>query len=168
MHIAGAGGGERVQFTHDGHSLNPVWGRTAIAFDHERLHANAAPAYEVWEMNAAGGERRQVTHLRFGPLLNGLVPIAFSADGSRLLAELEGQDTSQAWLVSPASDRAWPLQIGRRSVSASAIAHDGVHGLVDLGGFLNTPSQGAVASLPILGAAPRVLVAHGSEPSWNS
>jgi hypothetical protein len=40
--------------------------------------------------------------------------------------------------------------------------------LVDLGGFLNTPSQGAVASLPILGGSPRVLVARSSEPSWNS
>ena len=39
---------------------------------------------------------RKLTHVRVGPLVQGLVPLAFSADGARLLAEFEGEDTSEA------------------------------------------------------------------------
>lgn len=164
VHLIGADGSRTVQITHDGRSLNPVWGRRGIAFDHERLRANAEPAYQVWMMASDGSARRPLTALAIAPLREGLVPIGFSDDGMRLLAEYEGQDTSEGWLLTLASGRSIPLGAG---VAGAALSHDHATALVDRGGFLNPPDQGVVESLPLAGGPPRVLAAHGSEPSWN-
>jgi hypothetical protein len=108
-----------------------------------------------------------VTHLPIPPLLEGLVPIGFSSDGARLLAQYEGQDTSEAWVITPATGGARRLAIAWRAVTGAAISRDGTEALVDLGGYLNPPDAGAVESLPLAGGDPRVLIAHGSQPSWN-
>jgi hypothetical protein len=167
IHLAGADGTKYAQVTHDGRSLNPVWGPTAIAFDHERLRSGAEPVYQVWLMAPGGARRTEVTRLRVPPALDGLVPLGFSSDGARLLAEYEGQDTSQAWTITIRTDRASRLALAGHTVSAAAISRDGALLLVDEGGFLNPPSAGIVESLPFAGGRPRVLVLHASDPTWN-
>lgn len=167
VRVAGADGrGERL-LTHDGASLNPVWGSTGIAFDEQLLRSRAAPAYQVWTMRADGTGRRRLTDVRVPPLLDGLVPLGFSGDGTRLLAEYEGQDTSQAWAIEVSSGRARELRIGGHAVAGGAISRDGRTVLVDHGGFLNLPGEGVVESIAFTGGAPRVLVAHGAQPSWS-
>ncbi len=165
VHVIAADGSNGVQITHDGHSLHPVWGRLGIAYDRERLRVNAEPAFQIWLMASDGSAPRRVTSLAIPPLRDGLVPIGFSDEGDLLLAEYEGQDTSQPWLVTVSDGRAAPLGAG---VSAGALSRDGASALVDRGGFLNPPDQGVVESLPVAGGQPRVLAAHGSEPSWNA
>jgi hypothetical protein len=167
VHVVHADGSASVQITHDGRSLNPVWSGGGIAFDRERIRIRAEPEYQVWVMSPQGAGRRQVTHLPIPPLLEGLVPIGFSSDGARLLAQYQGQDTSQAWVITPATGVARRLAIGGRAVTGAAISRDGTEALVDLGGYLNPPDAGAVESLPLAGGDPRVLIAHGSQPSWN-
>lgn len=165
IHVVGADGSGAKQITHDGRSLNPVWGPRGIAFDHERLRAQEEPAYQVWITAGDGRERRQLTHLRIPPLREGLVPIAFSGTGALLLTEYVGEDTSQAWLLRMSSSRAAALGA---NVVAAGLSHDGRDALVDRGGFLQVPNRGVVESLPVAGGRPRVLVAHGSEASWNA
>jgi hypothetical protein len=165
VHVVGATGSGAAQITEDGRSLNPVWGRAGIAFDHERLRADAEPAYQVWLMRSDGSARRRLTSLAIPPLREGLVPVGFSDRGSRLLAEYEGQNTGEAWVLTLSSGRATPLG---SELSAGALSHDGASVLVDRGGFLNPPDHGIVESLPVAGGPPRVLAAHGSEPSWNA
>jgi hypothetical protein len=160
-------GTRRVQITHDGRSLNPVWGTAAIAFDRERLRSRAAPAYQVWLMNADATHPRALTHQPVPPLFNGLVPIGFSDPGTRLLAEYEGQNTNQAWAISVPTGVLRKLAVNGQPLAAGTISRGGDAALVDLGGFLNAPDQGSVISFPLGGGRPRVLVTHGSEPSWN-
>jgi hypothetical protein len=167
IHVIGADGSGAAQLTRDGRSLNPVWGNGVIAFDRERLGPSAAPAYQLWLMAPTGGQLRQLTDAPVPPLQDGLVPIAISPDGGSLLAEYEGEDTSQAWLVNVAARRARELRIRARTVTGWALSRDGRTALVDLGGFLDAPDAGAVEELPLGGGKPRVLVAHGSDPSWN-
>ncbi len=167
IHIATASGTDRTQITHDGRSLNPVWGPDGIAFDHERLRRSAAPAYEIFSMKANGSARRALTDLAPSALMDGLVPLAFSADGTRLLAEYEGQDTSQAWTITIASQLARELLLGGHSVAGAGISRDGGTVLVDRGGFLYPPGHGVVQSLSFTGGRARVLIAHGSQPSWT-
>lgn len=170
VHIIGAHGSTPTQITHDGRSLNPVWGPRGIAFDHKRLRPDAEPAFQLWLMAGDGGARRPLTALAIGPLREGLVPIGFSDDRSRLLAEYEGQDTSEAWLVRLPSGHAAPLGA---ELAGAALSRDHASVLLDRGGFLNPPSTGVVESLPLAGGPggrrerARILVAHGSEPSWN-
>ncbi len=167
VHIAAADGSGSHQISHGGRSLNPVWGRHGIAFDRERLRRGGAPAYQVWLMQPDGSGAKVLTHEPAGPLLDGLVPLAFSADGTRLLAEYVGADTSQAWTIDLANGSSHKLIISRHSVTAGAISRDGRRLLVDLGGFLNPPDAGVVESIPFGGGRATVLVTHGSAPSWN-
>ncbi len=166
LHVASASGGSRRTLTHDGRSLNPVWGLRGIAYDHERLRALGEPAFQVWLMRA-DGRRIALTHRAVPVLLNGLVPLAFSGGGKRLLAEYEGQDTSEAWTISLPNRQVREIRIRRDSVTGSAISRDGNNVLVDRGGFLSPPDSGTVEAVPFSGGHARVLVRHAAEPSWN-
>jgi hypothetical protein len=165
VYEVGADGFGEVRLTRDGRSLNPVWGPGGIAFDHERLRSSAEPAYQVWAMTSDGRARRPVTSLRIPALREGLVPIAFAGGGGLLLAEYVGQDTSQAWLVRISSGHASALGAG---LVGAGVSRDGTHALVVRGGFLNPPNHGVVETVPLTGGRTRMLIAHGSEPSWNA
>jgi|GEM_PF-990589 len=153
------------RLTHDGRSLNPVWGRQGIVFDRERLRGDEAPAYQLFLLR--GGETTQITDLHPSALLSGLVPLAVSADGAHLVASYVGQDTSQAWAVDVTSHEARRLTEGRAPVTGWGISADGERALVEIGGFLAAPSRGRIAALPFAGGPARVLIRHGGSPSWN-
>jgi hypothetical protein len=153
------------QLTHDGRSLNPVWGRQGIVFDRERLRGGDAPEYQLLLLQ--GGETTQITDLHPSALLSGLVPLAVSADGEHLVASYVGEDTSQAWAVDLIGHEARRLTQGRASVVAGGISADGESALVEIGGFLAPPSRGRIATLPFGGGRARVLIRRGGSPSWN-
>ena len=122
-----------------------MWGPTQIAFDREQLRGGeAAPAYQIWLMNPNGSGRKQVTHTKVPTLLEGLVPMQFSADGERLLTQLVGQDTSETWTIEVASAKVRQLTVRGVSVTAGGLSQDGTTVLVDYNGFLNPPSAGTV------------------------
>jgi WD40 repeat protein len=154
------------RITGDGHSLFPVWGPTYIAYDRERSR-HLSPEYQIWLATPAGVRVRKLTHISVGALLQGLVPLAFSANGSRLLAELEGEDTSNAYAVTVASGRARAVTVHRQTVQAAGISSDGSTLLVDAGSFEQPASSGRIVIVPFGGGPAKVLVAHGSEGSWN-
>jgi hypothetical protein len=155
------------RLTSDGRSLNPVWGPRYIAYDHERLRRNYAPRYDIWLRSPSSSAARRLTNVPANKLVVGLVPVAFSASGSRLLSEFEGQDTSNAWTVRVSSGRARPITFRNQSVVGAGISSDGGTLLVDLGSFEAPPSSGRVASIPFAGGRPTMLVAHGAQASWN-
>jgi hypothetical protein len=163
-----ATGADSRQLTHDGLSLNPVWGPRSIAFDRATPRGKAeAPAYQVWLMRSDGSRVRQVTHLKVDPLVEGLVPLAFSANGNRLLTRFEGQDTSETWTIQLPSGRARQLTIGGQSIQAGGISRNGRTVLVDFGGFEAAPSRATVATIPFGGGHATVLARHAGEPTWN-
>jgi hypothetical protein len=156
-----------VQLTHDGRSLNPVWGADGIVYDHERRRHLEFPEYQIWLDPANGDRPRQLTHVHVGPLVAGLVPIAFSPGGAQLLAEFEGQDTSAAWTVVSASGQARELRSGHHSLMAAGISEDGTTVLLDEDSFENPPSSGRIVTMPFAGGPTQTLVAHGGQASWN-
>lgn len=170
LYSAGADGADTRQLTENGRSLYPLWGARYIAYDHERLRHEDAPEYQIWVRSYTGARARRLTHVPVGPLVEGLLPIAFSASGSRLLAEFEGQDTSEAWTVRLPSGRAERVRVGRHghtNAIAGGISRGGGTLLIDEG-FLEGPaSSDRIATVPFAGGAARVLVAHGSQASWN-
>jgi hypothetical protein len=153
--------------TRDGRSLEPVWGPRYIAYDRERLRRNDAPVFQIWLKSPSGAGGRRLTNVRVPSLLSGLVPIAFSSDGSRLLAEFEGQDTSEAWTVRVISGRARKLSVRGRPVMAGGISRDGRTVLIDEGALEGPQSSDRVATIPFAGGRSQVLVAHGSQAGWN-
>jgi hypothetical protein len=155
------------QLTHDGQSLNPVWGTAGIAFDHERIRGHNAPAYQVWTMGADGSHRTQITHVKVSLLVEGLVPLGFSSGGGRLLAAYEGQDTSETWTIDFRRHRNRQLMIGGRALIAGALARNGRSVLVTAGGINEPAGHNTVERIPFSGGQPTVLVTHAGEPSWN-
>jgi Tol biopolymer transport system component len=163
-------GTTRRQLTTDGQSLNPVWGRLGIAFDRERTPATGySPLYQIWFMRSNGSHREQITHTHVGlpHLIHGLVPLALSADGSRLAAELEGQDTSRGYAVSILTRRSTQLEASGHSVTAWGISRDGRSILVDVGLLFGAPDQSSIEQIPFFGGAGTPLIAQGDDPSWN-
>jgi hypothetical protein len=102
----------------------PVWGPAAIAFS----TVVSRPRYDV--LNVAliqpdGSGFRRLTHLRVTLRIFGVFPVAWSADGKRLLGGVVGQD-AWTWRESYAID---PVKGGSRliahSVAPSALSRDG-------------------------------------------
>jgi hypothetical protein len=157
-----------VALTRDGHSLFPLWGPHAIAYDRERMRRNDAPVYQIWLRSPTGSSQRRLTNIRVRTLVSGLMPLAFSANGRNLLAQFVGQDTSEAWTVRLPSGRAHRLSApGRRVLQAAGLSGDGKTVLVNEGGDEGPASEGRVATLPFAGGRSKLLVAHGSQSSWN-
>jgi hypothetical protein len=153
--------------TSNGRSLDPVWGPSFIAYDRERMR-KLSPEYQIWLESPGGGAPvRRVTHIPVNALSQGLVPLAFSANGNRLLAEFEGEDNSDAYAVSVASGHARAVTVHGRAVEGAGISASGSTLLVDEDALFGPPSDGRVASVPFAGGSSHVLVPHGSQASWN-
>lgn len=167
LYTSGPGGTGRRTLTKDGRSLNPVWGPRYIAYDRERLRHNDASVFQIWLTSPSGGHARRLTNVPVRSLVSGLVPIGFSSNGSRLLAEFEGQDTSEAWTVLISSGRARRLTVRGEPVVGAGLSRDGSTVLIDEKSFEGPPSGGRVAQIPFAGGRSRVLVAHGSQAGWN-
>lgn len=156
-------GSARTQISSDGRSLDPIWGAGGIAFDRERLRGpDAAPAYQVWLLS--GTRTRQLTNMSIPVLVDGLVPIAFSASGNRMIAEYEGEDTNFAWTIQLS-----PLRVRQVPglVQGGGISRSGNSLLIDRGAFEQPDSDGTVESVPFSGTGAVHKLTRGGLPSWN-
>ncbi|MGH2857280.1 MAG: hypothetical protein ACRDMJ_07320, partial [Solirubrobacteraceae bacterium] len=162
---AADGTGTTAQLTHDGRSLNPVWATTGIVFDRERIRGHNAPEYQVTLLH--GGRTTTITHSRPNLLVQGLVPLAVSANGRRLLAMYQGEDTAFAWTLDLVTHRARALKIHGRLVFPDGISRDGSRVLVDYGDFEGPPGEGTVYSMSFSGGHPTALVRHAGGAGWN-
>ena len=128
--IAPVTGGVSHTLTADGHSLYPVWGPSQIAYVRYsrptgRHRHEDGPKYNLWLISPDGSGRRQLTHDRVPFLLTGLVPTAWSADGTRLLTQFGGQDTTYAVTVNPATGRERIVGKASQGIVATGLSRDG-------------------------------------------
>jgi hypothetical protein len=155
------------RLTSDGHSLNPVWGPRYIAFDHEHAR-KLSPEDQIWLDTPSGVLARKLTHIPLSPLVQGLVPLAFSVEGEKLLAAFEGEDTTGAYAVNVANGRVHQIEGAHgESVMGAGISSDGRTLLIDEGSFEAPPSHGRISTIRFAGGRPRVLVKHASQASWD-
>jgi len=168
LFISSAHGSSRRQLTSDGHSFYPVWGARAIFFARSRSRGpQDDPINQLWSITPRGEDARQLTHMSVGPLVAGLVPVAASANGERVLADFGGTDTSAAWTVtlSGATTVARALNGVTDGDSPDALSRDGATVLITKG-FEGSPTS--IESIPWAGGKPTVLSAHGANASWNA
>jgi hypothetical protein len=162
-------GGAATKLTTDGHSMWPLWGPTQIAFVRWSRPTRRidGPKYQLWLMNPDGSGARQLTHGKVPFLLTGLTPTVWSADGTRLLAQFGGQDTSYPVTVNPATGaqhRLGPnLELG---LQATGLSRDGSTVLAFDNPFEAT-STANVVTLPYTGGKTTVLVKHAVSPEWS-
>lgn len=163
-------GGKPVRITHDHNSSNPLWGPTnKIVFVKavEGKKRKYGPKNELFLMNPQGKGVKRLTHTKVGPLLQGLFPTDWSADGKRLLAEFEGQDTSYAVAVNPQTGAQRPVARAEEAgFVGTALSADGKTVLGFEGGF-DPSNQHNVVTIPYGGGNPFPLAVNASEPSWS-
>jgi Tol biopolymer transport system component len=165
------GGGAPQALTHGKISAYPLWGpKEQIVFAHftNPKKRNEVPTSQLFTMDPEGQRISQVTHTEIGPLSQGLIPTAWSANGTRLLAEYAGEDQSYAVAVSTVTGGEKKLTKNPETgFQGSALSPDGgtVLGTVGLG-FGGNPHP-KVVTVPWGGGKEKVLVPGGYEPSWG-
>lgn len=163
-------GGKPVRLTKDHRSLDPLWGPTNQIVFVKQIEAKKrkyGPKNELFLMNPQGKGVKRLTHTKVDPLLQGLFPTDWSANGKRLLAEFEGQDTSYAVTVNPKTGAQRPLlKAEEMGFVGTALSADGTTVLGFEGGF-DPGNKHNVATVPYGGGKPTVLAKNAFEPSWS-
>ena len=161
---------EPRRLTDDHRSSSPLWGPNGTIVFVKHLgekRRKYGPKNDLFLMNTNGNQVKRLTSTKVGPLLSGLSPTEWSANGKHLLTEFGGQDTSYAMTVNPktGAERALTKQ---REVGfvGTAISSNGKLVLGSLGGFEPGPGH-KVVSIPYAGGKPKVLAKNASEPDWN-
>jgi len=162
-----AGGTPRVLFS-DGHALYPLWGPKQIAFSRWQKPPRKGDAWKLnlWLVNFDGSGRRQLTHDKPGRFLDGLTPTEFSADGTRLLTQFGGQDTTYVVTVDPATGKEKVIGSKSEGFFATGLSADGSTIIGSSGGF-EWPGPAHIVTAPYTGGKPATLIARGDSPSWN-
>ena len=159
-----------VRITSDHSSEDPLWGPAGKIVFVKLLDAKErtyGPKNELYLMNPDGSGVERLTNTKVDPLVQGLSPTQWSADGSRLLTEFGGQDTSYAVTVNPKTGAERTLTKEREvGFIGTALSADGSTVLGDTGGFEPGP-QHKVVTIPYTGGKPKVLAKNASEPSWS-
>jgi hypothetical protein len=167
--ISTAGGGP-VRITAGHRSQNPLWGpNDEIVF--VRLmgikQRKYVPKNELFTMNPQGTGLRRLTHTKVPPLAQGLFPTDWSADGTRLLAEFEGQDLSYAVKVNPKTGGQKPVgKAGEQGFVGTDLSADGSLVLGYSGGF-DPLAKHRILAVPYSGGKGKVLAQNAFEPSWS-
>ena len=158
------------QITTDHRSTSPLWGpnETIVFVKHlGEKSRKYGPKNDLFLMRPDGKGVRRLTHTKVAPLLSGLSPTEWSANGNRLLTEFGGQDTTYAVTVNPktGAERALTKQ---REVGfvGTALSRDGKFVLGSLGGFEPGPGH-KVVRIPYAGGKPKVLANNASEADWS-
>jgi Tol biopolymer transport system component len=160
-------GGPVTPLTTDQNALSPVWGPKSIVYSrqHKPRKKNDAQKLDLYTIAADGTGLKRVTNVKPPFLLAGLTALGWSADGTRLLAEYGGQDTSEAWRVDPATGAATDITGKFDGLIGYALSADGSTVLAR-SGYFDDP-KGDVVTLDYATGRKTVLATHAETPSWN-
>jgi dipeptidyl aminopeptidase/acylaminoacyl peptidase len=158
--------GHVSRLTHDHHSGRPVWGRGSIACSHYRARGGWLIA-DLRLMRPDGTGKRVLAsgYDKSGAL--GIEPVAFSENGTHLLACLPAESDCPPVTVALPEGKPHVLQVRRRSSElayAAAISRDGRYVLAQAGG-LETPQR--IVVVPFAGGTARVLARNAEDPTWT-
>jgi Tol biopolymer transport system component len=171
VYRAAVAGGAAVRITSDHRSLIPLWGpndRVVFAKLVDAARRRYGPKSELYLMAPDGSGVRRLTKTKVDPLLVGLVPTAWSADGTRLLAEFGGQDTSFAETVDPVTGAHRPVvKAVENGFVGTDLSGDGTTILGATGGWDTGSGRHDVVAIPYGGGPARVLARRAYAPDWN-
>ncbi|HVW48024.1 MAG TPA: hypothetical protein VHA76_13270 [Solirubrobacterales bacterium] len=161
----------KVSLSHDKNSAYPLWGPKGQIVFARQLGAKTrryGPANQLFVMNEDGERISRLTHTKVNPLAQGLVPLAFSPNGARLLTEFGGQDQSYGVAVSTVTGSEKKLTNDpEMGFQASALSADGSTILGTTGLSFGGNPKPKIVTVPWGGGAEKVLVTGGYSPSWS-
>jgi Tol biopolymer transport system component len=169
LYVVSIRGGKPRQLTHDGGDRFPVWGPNAIAFA-RNTGPCYPPAYRTWRIDPDGTNAKLLTNGLVGAKSHeqgwwGWVPVAWSADGRRLLAARTSEFYDEPYAIDPERATFRRIDAAQRNFYTFDLSRDGT--LVLLEGDKCFEGCSQVVTLLYDGGALRVLAAKGESPSWN-
>jgi Tol biopolymer transport system component len=161
-------GSKPHRITDNNRALNPVWGPDVIVFDHFRRRREDAPAYNLWTVDPADRDSaKKLTHLKITSLVSGLVPLDFSKDGRRLLADFVGQDAEVGFTVRMRTGRTRAMSTDfERGIVGFGLSRNGRKIIGHTGGPDPTNAHDVI-KVPFGGGEPKVIVEDAAFPDWN-
>jgi hypothetical protein len=169
LYTVALSGGAPVAITTDGLSEYPIWGPHGIVFSREA--SQSSTTLELWLLRP-GRSARQLTDVTVSAGYSGLEPVALSQNGTHLLANLVGEQASQAWCIdlssNPVAEHA--VALSSPTTIGNAISRNGSEVLLTEEATAPTGddvSNGSVVVLPWAGVAATTVVMHGAFASWN-
>lgn len=166
IYVVNVGGGTPRRLTTDGCSAYPVWGAGGIAFA-RLIQYRGWGRHEIWRINPDGTGRRTITGRLPARLLGqgvtGLVPIAWSDDGRRLLAGLQTEFGAVPFAVDP--EHGTMRKIADFD-SPDGLSHDGRYVLVSNFGVASDDEK-RVAVVAYSGGLGRIIARRSAGASWN-
>ncbi len=167
LFVVTTAGGTPTPLRTDGRSEYPVWGPQKIAYTHWKRPPRKGdnPKFDIALVNPDGSGSSQLTHDKVPYLLSGLVPVDWSADGTRLLADFGGQDTSYVVTVNPSTGKEKVIGSKSEGFIAAGLSADGTTILGTSGGEI-FGGTGYVVTAPYTGGRTKRLTKGGS-PDWN-
>jgi hypothetical protein len=171
LYVVGVGGGSPKRLTTDGRSAYPVWGPNGIAFSRLLPHEGWG-RHEIWRIRPDGSGRRTITgRLPARLVVSGVVglrPVAWSANGRRLLAGLDNEFGAKPYAVDPVRGTIRELGDFGWAASPDAISRDGRFVLVSAAGSGDGVDEDTrVAIVPWSGGPGRVVARLAGVASWN-
>jgi Tol biopolymer transport system component len=170
LYTVALSGGKPVAITTDGLSQYPLWGPDGVVFAREASHASTTT--ELWLIKANGRDARQLTNVMVAAPFYGFEPVAFSANGRHLLANLVGNGVTEAWTIDLGTKPPTARQLGASGATTigNAISRDG--GTILLTESASSPSGDdfsgeSVAVVPWSGGTTTTLVMHAAFASWD-
>jgi Tol biopolymer transport system component len=145
---------------------SPLWGPRAIAISVVKRR----PRFDLLDVATVqpdGTHFRQLTRIRSTSIFFGLRPLAWSADGARLLASVNGADGY--WLNTYGIDAVrGGARLIARHVEPTALSRDGRYiigqnGDAECCGYQHTD----IVRIPWKGGKPRVLLRHAMSASYS-
>jgi Tol biopolymer transport system component len=163
LYVVPATGTTSHAITHDHHSTAPAWGPSLIAFAHF-TRAGAYTHRNVWLANPDGSQPRALTKNSIGEFEDGIDPLDWSADGSRLLTRYEGIDVYGIVVdTATGTQYRFPKNIG---LELQAISKDGAT-VLGYQGRVRGHSSNEVVTRPATGGASKILAHNAAIAAWT-
>jgi Tol biopolymer transport system component len=164
------GGAAPAALTSDHRSQTPLWsptGRVVFVRLVDAQRRKYGPKNELYVMSPDGSGVARLTKTKVAQLLQGLTPTAWSGDGTRLLAQFGGQDTSYAETVDPLTGAHRPVvKAEEAGFVGTDLSSDGTTILGATGGF-DPDAKHDVVTIPYGGGKLTALVRGAFDPDWN-
>jgi hypothetical protein len=160
-----------------GISAEPIWSAKGIVFS--RSPTASRDVFQLWSATATGGPPRQLTHVAVShpaPGFVGFIPVAASADGTRLVANLhDAEGLRHAWEIdlSGATPVARPLpgfRSGQQPADNGSSQGDDVAQGISRDGatvLIYRESTEQVQTAPWAGGSATLVAGHAEMASWN-
>ena len=150
--------GRTRRLTSDHRSFLPVWGPRGIAFNRGGFIRGG----DVWLLDPGSRKQRRLAHTSAG-----IYPVAWSADGRRLLAANPAVHNGRLWAVDVRTGRARDLTGWVGDLVPQGLSRNGRTILAAIGCGGTVSPFGFVETLPFAGGRAHVLVRGPCRASWN-